>query len=99
MGGGFLAVPAPVTVPAAPMTAAVGTRLPVITMNSTAGPVTRLATPTAPDRAAIAPFTAAALGARDGQRLAARVPTAALQRIFGAAPPAVAVFMLIDAAM
>ncbi|SCF74140.1 hypothetical protein GA0115254_11515 [Streptomyces sp. Ncost-T10-10d] len=81
------------------MTAAVGTSLPVITMSSTAAPVTRLATPTAPDWAVIAPFTAAVLGARDGQRLAARVSTAALQRIFGAVLPAAAVFMLVDAVM
>ncbi|GGT42366.1 hypothetical protein GCM10010207_48190 [Streptomyces atratus] len=42
---------------------------------------------------------AAVPGAWDGQRLAARVSTAALQRVFGAALLAVAVFMLVDAAM
>ncbi|WP_420822711.1 hypothetical protein [Streptomyces atratus] len=42
---------------------------------------------------------AAVLGARDGQRLAARVSTAALQRVFGAVLLAVAVFMLVDAAV
>ncbi|MFE5093931.1 hypothetical protein ACFRCI_27210 [Streptomyces sp. NPDC056638] len=67
--------------------------------NSTAAPVTRPATPTAPDRATIASFTAAVLGARDGQRLAARAPTAALQRISGTVLPAAAVFMLVDAVM
>ncbi|MFI6726902.1 sulfite exporter TauE/SafE family protein [Streptomyces sp. R-74717] len=98
VGGGFLAVPALVTVLALPMTAAVGTSLLVITMNSTAALVARLATPTALDWAVIAPFTAAAvLGAWDGQRLAARVSTAALQRVFGAVLLAVAVFMLVDA--
>ncbi|MFJ9680752.1 sulfite exporter TauE/SafE family protein [Streptomyces sp. NPDC101194] len=98
VGGGFLAVPALVTVLALPMTAAVGTSLLVITVNSTAALVTRLATPTALDWAVIAPFTAAAvLGAWDGQRLAARVSTAGLQRIFGAVLLAVALFMLVDA--
>ncbi|MCT2542960.1 MULTISPECIES: sulfite exporter TauE/SafE family protein [Streptomyces] len=98
VGGGFLVVPALVTVVALPMTAAVGTSLLVITVNSVAALVTRLATPTALDWAVIAPFTATAvLGAWDGRRLAAKVSTAALQRIFGAALLAVAVFMLIDA--
>ncbi|MER5357649.1 sulfite exporter TauE/SafE family protein [Streptomyces sp. NPDC002785] len=98
VGGGFLAVPALVTVLAVPMTAAVGTSLLVITVNSTAALVTRLATPTALDWAVIAPFTATAvLGAWDGQRLAAKVSTAALQRIFGAVLLVVAVFMLVDA--
>ncbi|MCX4736450.1 sulfite exporter TauE/SafE family protein [Streptomyces sp. NBC_01363] len=98
VGGGFLVVPALVTVVAVPMTAAVGTSLLVITVNSTAALATRLATPTALDWATIAPFTATAvLGAWDGQRLAAKVSTAALQRIFGAVLLAVAVFMLVDA--
>ncbi|WP_405682702.1 sulfite exporter TauE/SafE family protein [Streptomyces sp. NBC_00057] len=98
VGGGFLAVPALVTVLAVPMTAAVGTSLLVITVNSTAALATRLATPTALDWSVIAPFTAAAvLGAWDGQRLAAKVSTAGLQRIFGAVLLAVAVFMLVDA--
>ncbi|MGW1405635.1 sulfite exporter TauE/SafE family protein [Streptomyces sp. NPDC002403] len=98
VGGGFLVVPALVTVVAVPMTAAVGTSLLVITVNSMAALVTRLATPTALDWATIAPFTATAvLGAWDGQRLAAKVSTAALQRIFGAVLLAVAAFMLVDA--
>ncbi|MFJ1639285.1 sulfite exporter TauE/SafE family protein [Streptomyces sp. NPDC088256] len=98
VGGGFLVVPALVTVVAVPMAEAVGTSLLVITVNSTAALATRLTTPTALDWAAIAPFTAAAvLGAWDGQRLAARLPVAALRRIFGAVLLAVAVFMLVDA--
>ncbi len=98
VGGGFLAVPALVTVLALPMTAAVGTSLLVITVNSTAALATRLTTPTSLDWAVIAPFTATAvLGAWDGKRLAAKVSTAALQRIFGASLLAVALFMLVDA--
>ncbi|WP_435834994.1 hypothetical protein [Streptomyces antibioticus] len=43
------------------------------------------------DRAPILPFPAAAvLGAWDGGRLAAKVPTAPLRRTFGAVLPAVA---------
>ncbi|MEV8453340.1 sulfite exporter TauE/SafE family protein [Streptomyces sp. NPDC052095] len=98
VGGGFLVVPALVTVVAVPMTSAVGTSLLVIIVNSTAALATRLTTPTVLDWAVIAPFTAAAiLGAWDGKRLAAKVSTAALQRIFGVVLLAVAAFMLVDA--
>ncbi|MFF9349441.1 sulfite exporter TauE/SafE family protein [Streptomyces sp. NPDC014734] len=98
VGGGFLAVPALVTVLALPMSAAVGTSLLVITVNSAAALATRLATPVPLDWAVIAPFTAAAvLGAWDGRRLAAKISTHALQRVFGAVLLAVAVFMLVDA--
>ncbi|MET9581839.1 sulfite exporter TauE/SafE family protein [Streptomyces sp. NPDC006539] len=98
VGGGFLVVPALVTVLAVPMTAAVGTSLLVIAVNSTAALATRLTTPTSLDWAVIAPFTAAAvLGAWDGKRLASKMSTAALQRVFGASLLAVALFMLVDA--
>ncbi|MFF2009503.1 sulfite exporter TauE/SafE family protein [Streptomyces sp. NPDC058195] len=98
VGGGFLVVPALVTVVAVPMTSAVGTSLLVIIVNSAAALATRLTTPTVLDWATIAPFTAAAvLGAWDGKRLAAKVSTAALQRIFGVVLLAVAAFMLVDA--
>ncbi|MGW0940876.1 TSUP family transporter, partial [Streptomyces sp. NPDC002666] len=97
VGGGFLAVPALVTVLAVPMSAAVGTSLLVITVNSTAALAARLATPTALDWALIAPFTATAvLGAWDGKRLAGKVSTESLQRIFGAVLLAVAAFMLVE---
>ncbi|MEU1472276.1 sulfite exporter TauE/SafE family protein [Streptomyces sp. NPDC005761] len=97
VGGGFLAVPALVTVLAVPMSAAVGTSLLVITVNSTAALAARLATPTALDWALIAPFTATAvLGAWDGKRLAGKVSTESLQRVFGAVLLAVAAFMLVD---
>ncbi|MGY3678031.1 sulfite exporter TauE/SafE family protein [Streptomyces sp. TE33382] len=100
VGGGFLAVPALVTFLAVPMTAAVGTSLLVITVNSTAALVTRLATPAALDWAVIAPFTAAAvLGAWDGKRLASKVSTDALQRVFGGVLLAVALGMVIDAVL
>ncbi|MEU1434304.1 sulfite exporter TauE/SafE family protein [Streptomyces sp. NPDC005786] len=100
VGGGFLAVPALVTVLAVPMSAAVGTSLLVITVNSTAALAARLATPTVLDWGLIAPFTATAvLGAWDGKRLAAKVSTDALRRIFGAVLLAVAAFMLVDSAV
>lgn len=97
VGGGFLAVPALVTVLAVPMSAGVGTSLLVITVNSTAALAPRLATPTALDWALIAPFTATAvLGAWDGKRLAGKVSAESLQRVFGAVLLAVAAFMLVD---
>ncbi|MEE1742521.1 sulfite exporter TauE/SafE family protein [Streptomyces sp. BE147] len=100
VGGGFLAVPALVTFLAVPMTAAVGTSLLVITVNSTAALATRLATPAALDWAVIAPFTAAAvLGAWDGKRLASKVSTDALQRVFGGVLLAVALGMVVDAVL
>lgn len=100
VGGGFLAVPALVTVLALPMRAAVGTSLLVIIVNSTAALAVRLATPTPLDWALIAPFAATAvLGAWDGKRLAAKVSTDSLQRVFGAVLLAVAVFMLVDSVL
>ncbi|MET7643190.1 sulfite exporter TauE/SafE family protein [Streptomyces sp. NPDC005426] len=100
VGGGFLAVPALVTVLALPMRAAVGTSLLVIIVNSTAALAVRLATPTPLDWDLIAPFAATAvLGAWDGKRLAAKVSTDSLQRVFGAVLLAVAVFMLVDSVL
>lgn len=93
VGGGFLAVPALVTVLAFEMQAAVGTSLLVITVNSLASLVTRSGGAAGIDWAVTAPFAGAAiLGAWDGKRLAARVSGSALQRLL-----AVAAFMLVDA--
>ncbi|MGX1881597.1 sulfite exporter TauE/SafE family protein [Streptomyces sp. NPDC055287] len=97
VGGGFLAVPALVTVLAFEMQAAVGTSLLVISANSLASLATRGATAGGLDWAVIAPFTGAAiLGAWDGKRLAANVSGALLQRAFAAMLLGVAAFMLID---
>jgi uncharacterized membrane protein YfcA len=60
VGGGFLAVPALVTVLAFEMQAAVGTSLLVISANSLASLATRGATTTGVDWAGIGPFTGAA---------------------------------------
>ncbi|WP_406723189.1 sulfite exporter TauE/SafE family protein [Streptomyces althioticus] len=97
-GGGFLAVPALVTVLAFEMRAAVGTSLLVITANSLASLATRSGAAVSLDRAVIGPFIATAvLGAWDGKRLAATVSGPRLQRVFAVVLLAVAAFMLADA--
>ncbi|WP_329546573.1 sulfite exporter TauE/SafE family protein [Streptomyces sp. NBC_01356] len=97
VGGGFLAVPALVTVLAFEMQAAIGTSLLVITTNSLASLMTRSGGAAGIDWAVMAPFTGAAiLGAWDGKRLAAKVSGPLLQRLFAAVLLAVAAFMLFD---
>lgn len=98
VGGGFLAVPALVTVVALEMQAAVGTSLLVISVNSLASLATRGATTAGVDWALIVPFTGTAiLGAWDGKRLAAKVTGSQLRRTFAVLLLAVAAFMLADA--
>ncbi|WP_406269250.1 sulfite exporter TauE/SafE family protein [Streptomyces sp. NBC_00191] len=98
VGGGFLAVPALVSVLGLRMRAAVGTSLLVITVNSLAALAARAGTSTPLHWAVIAPFTGAAiLGAWDGKRLASKVSGPALQRIFAIVLLAVAALMLTDA--
>ncbi|MEH0554762.1 sulfite exporter TauE/SafE family protein [Streptomyces sp. B21-101] len=98
VGGGFLAVPALVTVLAFEMQAAVGTSLLAISANSLASLATRGATTADVNWAVIGPFTGAAiLGAWDGKRLAAKVTGLLLQRTFAVVLLVVAAFMLIDA--
>ncbi|MER7832305.1 sulfite exporter TauE/SafE family protein [Streptomyces sp. NPDC095602] len=98
VGGGFLAVPALVTVVGLGMRAAVGTSLLVISANAVASLATRGATTAGIDWAVVGPFTAAAiLGAWDGRRLAAKADGTLLRRAFAVALLAVAAFMLADA--
>lgn len=98
VGGGFLVVPALVTVLAFEMRAATGTSLLVIAVNSLASLVTRGSTTTGLDWAVVAPFTGAAvLGAWDGKRLAARLTGAALRRTFAIVLLTVAAAMGVDA--
>ncbi|MFM9589364.1 sulfite exporter TauE/SafE family protein [Streptomyces scabiei] len=98
VGGGFLAVPALVSVLAFEMQAAVGTSLLVISANSLASLVTRGATTVGVDWAVIGPFAGAAiLGAWDGRRLAAKVTGPLLQRTFAVVLLAVAALMFVDA--
>ncbi|WP_028805766.1 sulfite exporter TauE/SafE family protein [Streptomyces sp. 142MFCol3.1] len=97
VGGGFLAVPALVSVLSLPMRRAVGTSLLVITINSLAALAARAGTGTHLDWAVIAPFTAAAiLGAWDGKRLSKKIGGHTLQRLFAYLLLAVAAFMLVD---
>lgn len=98
VGGGFLAVPALVSVVGLRMRAAVGTSLLVITVNSLVALAARAGSAVSVDWAAVGPFAAAAvLGAWDGKRLAGKVSGGTLQRIFAYVLLAVAVFMLADA--
>ncbi|MEU3980478.1 sulfite exporter TauE/SafE family protein [Streptomyces sp. NPDC026672] len=98
VGGGFLAVPALVSVVRLPMRRAVGTSLLVITINSLAALAARAGAGTHLDWGLVWPFTAAAvLGAWDGKRLAKRIRGDALQRLFAHVLLAVAVLMLVDA--
>lgn len=98
VGGGFLAVPALVTVLAFEMQAAVGTSLLVITTNSLASLATRSGAAVSLDWSVIGPFIGAAiLGAWDGKRLATKISGPRLQRLFAVVLTAVAAFMLADA--
>ncbi|MEV5444556.1 TSUP family transporter, partial [Streptomyces sp. NPDC052644] len=98
VGGGFLAVPALVTVVGLGMRAAVGTSLLVISANAVASLATRGATTAGIDWAVVGPFAGAAiLGAWDGRRLAAKADGTLLRRAFAVALLAVAAFMLADA--
>ncbi|WP_406164784.1 sulfite exporter TauE/SafE family protein [Streptomyces sp. NBC_00996] len=97
VGGGFLAVPALVSVLSLPMRRAVGTSLLVITVNSLAALGARAGTGMRLDWPVIAPFTAAAiLGAWDGKRLSKKIKGNTLQRLFAYVLFAVAAFMLVD---
>ncbi|MFF3484134.1 sulfite exporter TauE/SafE family protein [Streptomyces sp. NPDC002701] len=98
VGGGFLAVPALVSVLGLKMKAAVGTSLLVITITSLAALTARTNTADRLRWEVIAPFTGAAiLGAWDGKRLASKFSGPALQRAFAIILITVAFFMLTDA--
>ncbi|WP_328323112.1 MULTISPECIES: sulfite exporter TauE/SafE family protein [unclassified Streptomyces] len=97
VGGGFLAVPALVSVLGLTMRRAVGTSLLVITVNSLAALTARTGTGGGIQWEVVGPFTGAAiLGAWDGKRLAAKISGRTLQRSFAGVLLAVAAFMLID---
>ncbi|MFC8217653.1 sulfite exporter TauE/SafE family protein [Streptomyces sp. NPDC057362] len=94
VGGGFLAVPALVTVLAVPMSAAVGTSLLVVSANALVALSGRAHSAVHLDLGLLLPFLAtAALGAWDGRRLATKVSAATLRCVFGAVLLAVAVAM------
>ncbi|MFJ8694952.1 TSUP family transporter [Streptomyces roseolilacinus] len=98
VGGGFLAVPALVSVLRLPMRTAVATSLVVILVNAVASLTARVATGGASlDPAVLGPLVGAAvLGAWDGKRLGAKLSGTALRRAFAALLLAVAAFMLVD---
>ncbi|AIV32379.1 sulfite exporter TauE/SafE family protein [Streptomyces sp. CCM_MD2014] len=94
VGGGFLAVPALVTVLAVPMSAAVGTSLLVVSANALVALAGRAHSAVHLDLGLLLPFLATAvLGAWDGRRLAAKVSAGTLRRLFGAVLLAVAAAM------
>ena len=98
VGGGFLAVPALVSVLSLPMRKAVGTSLLVIAINSLAALAARAGSGMNLDWTVIIPFTAAAiLAAWGGKRLAHKIKGNTLQRLFAYVLLAVAAFMLVDA--
>lgn len=98
VGGGFLAVPALVSVLGLRMRRAVGTSLLVITVTSLSALAARTGTGGGLRWEVIGPFAGAAvLAAWDGKRLAAKVTGGTLQRIFAFVLLAVAAFMLTDA--
>ncbi|MFE9698242.1 sulfite exporter TauE/SafE family protein [Streptomyces sp. NPDC006270] len=98
VGGGFLAVPALVSVLGLRMERAVGTSLLVITVNSLVALTARAGTGEELRWEVIAPFAGAAvLAAWDGKRLAAKITGGTLRRIFAALLLVVAALMLADA--
>ncbi|MBI0295691.1 sulfite exporter TauE/SafE family protein [Streptomyces sp. PRKS01-29] len=98
VGGGFLAVPALVSVLAFEMEAAVGTSLLVITANSLASLATRSGAAASLDWATTGLFTGTAiLGAWDGKRMAAKISGPRLQHTFAVVLLAVAASMLAEA--
>ncbi|MFY1675850.1 sulfite exporter TauE/SafE family protein [Streptomyces sp. WMMC905] len=97
VGGGFLAVPALVSVVGLRMRRAVATSLLVIAVNSLIALAARAGTGGDPRWELIGPFAGAAiLGAWDGRRLATRVSGDVLRRIFAGVLLVVSVVMLID---
>ncbi|MFF2009563.1 sulfite exporter TauE/SafE family protein [Streptomyces sp. NPDC058195] len=97
VGGGFLAVPALVSVLGLRMKQAVGTSLLVIVVNSLAALGARAGTGGDLRWEVIAPFTGAAiLAAWDGKRLSSKITGRTLQRIFAFVLLGVAAFMLVD---
>ena len=93
-GGGFLVVPALVLLGRLPMTAAVGTSLLVIAMNSVAGFAGHLAGSHVPWGVALPVTAAAVLGSVVGSRLAGRIPPDVLRRGFAWFVVVMAVFVL-----
>jgi uncharacterized protein len=96
VGGGFVVVPALVLVMGFDMTAAVGTSLLVIVINSSAALVTRLGTPVHVDWTLIGVFTVTAIGASVfGSRLLSVAGPRPMTRAFSVLLAVVAVYTLV----
>jgi uncharacterized membrane protein YfcA/uncharacterized membrane protein YedE/YeeE len=93
-GGGFLVVPALMSLGGLPMHAAIGTSLLVIALNAFTALLGYLAHATIDVGLAALVTTAAAVGALLGGRLASRLPATALRRGFGGLVLAMAAVML-----
>ncbi len=99
VGGGFLAVPALVSVVGLGMAEAVGTSLLVIALNAAAALAVRF-TGSAVDWAVVLPFAlSAALAAVAGQRVAHRFRAVTLQRGFAVLLLVLAVWVIVDQAV
>nr|WP_088319418.1 TSUP family transporter [Kineosporia sp. R_H_3] len=95
-GGGFVIVPTLVLVAGLPMTAAVGTSLLVITLQSAAGLAGHLAGTSLPWPLVLAVTASAVLGSLAGSRLAGRIPADRLRRAFAALVLAIAALVLVE---
>lgn len=93
-GGGFLVVPALVLLGRLPMTAAVGTSLLVISMNSVAGLAGHLSRTHLPWGVALPVAAAAVLGSLAGSRLSGRIAPDTLRRGFAWFVVVMAIFVL-----
>ncbi len=93
-GGGFLVVPALVLLGGLPMTAAVGTSLLVIAMNSAAAFLGHISAVSVPYGVALPVAAAAVIGSVVGSRFAGRVSPDALRRGFAWFVVAMAIFVL-----
>ena len=103
VGGGFLIVPALVLLAGVPISAAVGTSLAVIALNSAAGFARSVAVLQAAglhlDYAVLATVAAVGvIGSQAGQRLGRRLPQATLRKLFGGFLVLMAAFIAVDVA-
>lgn len=99
VGGGFAVVPALLLALNLPMTAAVGTSLIVITINSLTALASRLGAGVTPDWSVVVPFAlAAAVAGVVGGHLAPRLPAKVISRAFAGLLVAVGVWMVVSSA-
>lgn len=94
-GGGFVVVPTLVLVAGLPMTAAIGTSLLVITLQSAAGLAGHLAGTSLPWPLIAAVTASAVLGSLAGSRLAGRIPADRLRRAFAGLVLVIAALVLV----